>query len=281
MNNFKKTLLPAACVALTVAVAPAAGAATPLGNSTASATANCSAFTVYIGGAGYTIPSDGVITSWRVNRDSGIGYEALKIIGPGSSPSNKVITGSSEFEFFTTTGEVSRNTRISVKANDQLGLYGTSDQHCRVGATGENVSFSNATVGGNGAVGSSFTLFGSPITNSRLVVSATLEPDADRDGFGDETQDGCPANPARQAAPCVPVAVAPPCKVPSLKGKTKGAATTALKNANCKLGTVKKKKLKHFTKKQKRNRVRSQSVAAGKVVAAGTSVTITVNTKQS
>jgi hypothetical protein len=43
-------------------------------------------------------------------------------------------------------------------------------------------------------------------------VQAVVEPDADGDGFGDETQDTCPSDPTRQAPPCgtaPPPAVAP------------------------------------------------------------------------
>ena len=36
----------------------------------------------------------------------------------------------------------------------------------------------------------------------QLLVQAVIEPDADKDGYGDETQDACPANAQRQAAPC-------------------------------------------------------------------------------
>jgi uncharacterized protein DUF11/hemolysin type calcium-binding protein len=35
-----------------------------------------------------------------------------------------------------------------------------------------------------------------------LLVTGVLEPDADRDGFGDESQDACPAEASRQVAPC-------------------------------------------------------------------------------
>jgi hypothetical protein len=34
--------------------------------------------------------------------------------------------------------------------------------------------------------------------DTELLLSATVEPDRDRDGFGDETQDECPEDPARQ-----------------------------------------------------------------------------------
>jgi hypothetical protein len=33
-----------------------------------------------------------------------------------------------------------------------------------------------------------------PGSNHQIDVSAVLEPDADHDGFGDETQDQCPTN---------------------------------------------------------------------------------------
>jgi hypothetical protein len=36
----------------------------------------------------------------------------------------------------------------------------------------------------------------------QLLVQAVIERDADRDGYGDETQDACPANPDKTAAPC-------------------------------------------------------------------------------
>jgi hypothetical protein len=37
-------------------------------------------------------------------------------------------------------------------------------------------------------------------TDRRLNVSAVVEPDADRDGFGDETQDACPSSPSTQGS---------------------------------------------------------------------------------
>ena len=36
----------------------------------------------------------------------------------------------------------------------------------------------------------------------QLLVQAVIERDADRDGHGDETQDACPTNPDKTAAPC-------------------------------------------------------------------------------
>jgi hypothetical protein len=36
----------------------------------------------------------------------------------------------------------------------------------------------------------------------RMLLGAVIEPDADNDGYGDQTQDACPAVAARQATPC-------------------------------------------------------------------------------
>lgn len=45
-----------------------------------------------------------------------------------------------------------------------------------------------------------------------LLVNATVEPDADHDGFGDETQDGCAANASTQGACPTPVPRKKKCK---------------------------------------------------------------------
>ena len=42
---------------------------------------------------------------------------------------------------------------------------------------------------------------GSTEAANELMVAATIEPDADRDGFGDETQDQCPRQATTQG-PC-------------------------------------------------------------------------------
>lgn len=42
----------------------------------------------------------------------------------------------------------------------------------------------------------------SPFSGFRLLVAAVIEPDADADKYGDETQDECPSDAARHKAPC-------------------------------------------------------------------------------
>jgi Ca2+-binding RTX toxin-like protein len=52
------------------------------------------------------------------------------------------------------------------------------------------------------------------LSGFRILIAANVEPDSDRDGFGDETQDQCPTNATIQG-PC-PQPLAPP---PTCKGK--------------------------------------------------------------
>ena len=39
-------------------------------------------------------------------------------------------------------------------------------------------------------------------SGTTLLVSGVIEPDADNDGYGDETQDACPAEASLHVAPC-------------------------------------------------------------------------------
>jgi hypothetical protein len=69
-----------------------------------------------------------------------------------------------------------------------------------------------------------------------LLVNADIEPDADNDGFGDETQDECPQDASRQAPPCgvtapapdpppppAPTSAPPPSDQPASQGGVAGA----------------------------------------------------------
>ena len=63
-------------------------------------------------------------------------------------------------------------------------------------------------------------------TESETVMNATIEPDADHDGYGDETQDGCPTA-ASTAGPCPPPPPAPNTKITKgPKGKVKTSKAT-------------------------------------------------------
>lgn len=90
-------------------------------------------------------------------------------------------------------------TRIPVQAGDRLGYSNTAvgEQKlylCRTKDSGDTVAYTDAppAVGGTAEFGTA--------DEFRAPLVAVIEPDADNDGYGDETQDGCPQSAAVQTA---------------------------------------------------------------------------------
>jgi len=145
-------------------------------------------------GPGYAVPSPGgVITRWRSSavagslsfllwREEQSGWRLLAA-DPRPAPGGG--------------GVVEFPVRIPVSGGERLGLGGTTEiVNCGVFTKmGEDV----IGVTGETAVGSAPALLLEG--GFRLNVAADIEPDADHDGFGDETQDQCATDPSRQG-PC-------------------------------------------------------------------------------
>lgn len=148
------------------------------------------------------VPLAGVITKWRVNvvpYPGGIS-EKLKVLRPvgpnifltvGESTTQPILGGANSFD-----------TRIPVQAGDRLGVYsGLAPIFC------EELSAPTDVLGvapGDPPPGTNAAY--TELPKGQPAVSATVEPDADNDGYGDETQDFCPQNAAVQA-PCPVVAL--------------------------------------------------------------------------
>ncbi len=77
--------------------------------------------------------------------------------------------------------------RLSVAKGQHLGLDGPPNLWATYNNSGDKFSyvFAPPLVAGQGARGSTSA-------TGELLVAATVEPDSDKDGFGDETQDKCP-----------------------------------------------------------------------------------------
>jgi hypothetical protein len=91
---------------------------------------------------------------------------------------------------------VERRIRIRALPGDVIGAYYGAGASPDCGRSEGGFAYRGAT--GNvtsGVLPGNFTGGG-----FRFSVSATLEPDADRDGFGDITQDDCPIDRTRQGA---------------------------------------------------------------------------------
>jgi hypothetical protein len=156
------------------------------------------------------IPSSGVITRWSFSValpfPPGIALtESLKVLRPTGAPNQFQVVGESSPQTVSS-GSQTFSTRISVRAGDLIGAVAAAE-----GSTG--TVFCKTDVPGDRAAvipGSAST--GSIVTSSEEVegvqnpIVVFVEPDADNDGFGDETQDQCPQNAAVQVAcPVIPV----------------------------------------------------------------------------
>jgi hypothetical protein len=134
----------------------------------------------------YAAPFAGVITSWSFRADALPPRVKLKV-GRFAGGDAFTIVGESSLILPTPTILNTFPVRIPVHSADAIGLYVDTSGFCGRPAGGFLDHFrSEDTQPGTTAT---FTQEG----NFQFDISAALEPDADRDGFGDETQDRCPS----------------------------------------------------------------------------------------
>lgn len=185
----------------------------------AETTVTCTVFTRSPGAAplatgGLVAPTAGVITSWT----SQIGdFGAItsmtatpRIIKAGTAmiPTfTAVRTGTPQtLDPADVDDSFTFKDRLSVAAGDRIGLDITTNGAAGAGpyllgsaAAASYISLSPSLE--DGATYEPPVL--APVTNRHIFLSAKLEADADGDGFGDETQDGCAADPTTPG-PCPP-----------------------------------------------------------------------------
>ena len=162
-------------------------------------------------GPSYTVPAGGgVITFWSFKSAADGGTVKLKLFqrpaDPDADPwpvvaeSADGTLGPNETKVFPA--------RIPVAAGSILGLLVRAGAagapaswapcYFETGDAGDNAKNNNLGLTGNTPPGMSQS-WSSQFPESRVNVSAVLEPDTDGDGFGDESQDNCPgvANPSQ------------------------------------------------------------------------------------
>jgi hypothetical protein len=155
-----------------------------------------------------TAPYDGVVVRWRA---LAVGPAAL-FVGRYTNDDTVLRTATSDFanptsistpEAFPTRLPITAGERVGIMIDDATQIVG------RGGVTGTDTDF--------------FESFPSTTTPTladttdgvvEVAYNADVEPDADGDGYGDETQDGCPTNAATQS-PC-PISPAPPAVPPAV-----------------------------------------------------------------
>jgi hypothetical protein len=222
----------AAAVVLALIAAPAATAAIRLGElppmSSAVTADLCDPGTYAVTSTTvpprYEIPGDGVLTSWRTfaTISANVGPERLKVLHPVSAGSFRVVAASAYANSFSTVdnAEVSFPTRIPVIAGDLIALgvgpvsATQSKPHCRFV---HDSAVWASKVGLDDPPDSTAVLpwgAANPPSTTRVSIAATLEPDLDRDDFGDETQDRC-IGVAGSDHGCAPATTPPPSGPPA------------------------------------------------------------------
>jgi Ca2+-binding RTX toxin-like protein len=147
----------------------------------------------------YVVPAGGgVITSWRTSVATGSLQVKLRVFTGNATAITPL--AESAVESITPGGQTQFPTRVPVGGGELLGFAFMGD------ATGcaNNGAAAGDVIGiavPSGPLGQSEAVDGTG-SNFLLNISANLEPDLDKDGFGDETQDQCPTQAATQG-PCI------------------------------------------------------------------------------
>lgn len=149
-------------------------------------------------GIDYAVPSAGVLTAWGMRTGAATGTARLKLFSPGAGASWRVdaasdlrSTTASAVNDFPVRLAAAPGQRIGIHTNGPLGFY--------LGALPADrlVEWNTDT-----AVGTTSAPDAGPFGSNLANVQATIEPDADGDAFGDESQDLCPGDAAHGGTAC-------------------------------------------------------------------------------
>jgi len=149
--------------------------------------------------AAYTSPINGVITSWQLASGSAGNPVRLRVLRPGAAAGT--FSGAGTGAAQTTAGGLNQfaGERVPIRAGDSIGLDDAQGLFFATGLAGALAKWWSPALADNGAATAPPNT--SPAGYS-LQINADVEADVDGDGFGDETQDGCPGDATRQAPPC-------------------------------------------------------------------------------
>jgi hypothetical protein len=134
-----------------------------------------------------TAPSTGVITKARFAFPAypGTAPMIVKVLRSAGAANQFTVVAQSE-AVNVPTGVNTFPVRVPVTAGDLLGMGGIGAAYCTTGDPTDVVALATGDVAPGGTA--TFT----PVTSAGLSLVATIEPDADHDGYGDTTQDLCP-----------------------------------------------------------------------------------------
>lgn len=175
--------------------APSAAAA-----SAGSCGASCTLQQQRFAGAGISSPVDGVITSWRVRASASVPGLRLRLIrGSRGAGTSAPVTAAA--------GTTRHTARLPVQAGDGIGVdfFGGGSIIANDLLLLGNANLRGWRPGLAEGADQAPNMTELSVSPWELLLNATVEPDADSDGFGDESQDGCPSDAARQGSCTGPV----------------------------------------------------------------------------
>jgi RTX calcium-binding nonapeptide repeat (4 copies) len=173
-----------------------------------------------VGAPSYTVPSNGVLTSFTTRQGASSSTDATMrlYVFHQTSPGNHLVVGRSNAQPLTP-NQLNPNlpAQVSTQAGDLLGLQvnGTNPLCLYNGVPGDQAQHSFSA---DPQPGSIFTPT-VPTPDRRWNIEASLEPDCDNDGLGDETQDTNLSSCAPGTIPTGPAPTLPSGAPATCKGK--------------------------------------------------------------
>ena len=195
MNKVVRLLVMSLAVGA-VALPASASAAVTIGATGGNGVADCPAdFTwaqdsTAVGSPTYAVPAGGgVITSWSHDRGPALATAQLRLKVFRKTASSTFLTvGQSDFETLAAPGVNTFATRVEVKGGDILGFRFTAAAiSCRRSGVTGDLAMASGPGQPDPPPGTSVPL--GTVGAFLLNLAATVEPDCDHDGLGDQTQD--------------------------------------------------------------------------------------------
>lgn len=254
-----------ASIVVLAAFASSASAATPIGQSCAATNSGPPVMfqSAISSGTPYTAQSDGILTKWGVNT-TGWGSTSILAAAIGAYQGGQwsIVTGS-PYQFVPENALNEYPSRIAVAAGQTLGLLAINSNGLMcsgyVGPVGDVIDY-RATYA---QIGSTFTP-DSTIPAYRVSVFGTIEPDVDKDGYGDDSQDACPQSAALQN-PCPVLSISQ--KLSASRSAISVLATASVNTSLTASAAVKLPKIGRSKAKTVKFKSRSTKFTAGKLKA--------------
>jgi hypothetical protein len=151
-----------------------------------------------------TAPSSGVVTKVKVNSGVTLPYSVPFSVKLLRSAGGNSYTTIDQATVNAGTGVTVADARMAAQAGDRLGLFGppfavegTPIPGIVLFCAGPGIEGVLGAVAGSDVPPGSTATY-KEVTTGRVPLAAVIEPDADGDGFGDETQDKCPQSASTQ-----------------------------------------------------------------------------------